>query len=458
MTQPRHIAVIDIGKTNAKLALVDLEKLQEISVVTRPNKVVNDGPWPHFDVAGHWEFLLDALTNFQREYGITGISITTHGASAVLLDENGDLAAPILDYEYEGPDEVAAEYDAIRPDFAETGSPKLARGLNVGAQFFWQFKRDPELHDRTKHVVTYPQYWGSLLTGVIASDVTSLGCHTDLWNPYAGTYSSLTDTLNISDKIAPAHKSTDVLGTVLPWIAEKTGLAADTPVLCGIHDSNASLYPNLLGREGAFSVVSTGTWVIAMAVGASKIALDPAQETFVNVDAFGKPVPSARFMGGREYEIASVGSDVQATPEDAEHVLREQLMLLPAVEPTAGPYKGRKAEWLPSEPEPASAARSCALSFYLALVTCDCLDVAGAEGPIIIEGPFSKNRDFLAMLTVASGREVMISEGATGTSIGAAMLFLKNEPDQRLKTQTAENHLPLELAKAYVERWRELVH
>ncbi|MEL6419141.1 MAG: carbohydrate kinase, partial [Pseudomonadota bacterium] len=103
----RNIAVIDIGKTNAKLALVDATSLDEIAVVTRPNRVLPGPPWPHFDVDGHWTFLLDGLTRFHRNHGISAISVTTHGACAALLGEDGKLAAPILDYEYEGPDEVA---------------------------------------------------------------------------------------------------------------------------------------------------------------------------------------------------------------------------------------------------------------------------------------------------------------------------------------------------------------
>jgi len=39
-----HVAVIDIGKTNAKLALVDLNKLKELAVVTRPNTVLPGPP------------------------------------------------------------------------------------------------------------------------------------------------------------------------------------------------------------------------------------------------------------------------------------------------------------------------------------------------------------------------------------------------------------------------------
>jgi len=110
-----HIAVIDIGKTNAKLALVDLGTLKELSVLTRPNTVLVGPPWPHFDVNGIWDFLLDAMARFHQSHGIDAISITTHGACTALIGHDGGLAAPILDYEHDGPNATAADYDAIRP-------------------------------------------------------------------------------------------------------------------------------------------------------------------------------------------------------------------------------------------------------------------------------------------------------------------------------------------------------
>ena len=45
---PARIAVIDIGKTNAKLALVEAETLAEIAVVTRPNRVLPGPPLAAF--------------------------------------------------------------------------------------------------------------------------------------------------------------------------------------------------------------------------------------------------------------------------------------------------------------------------------------------------------------------------------------------------------------------------
>ena len=64
----------------------------------------------------------------QAAHGSDAIYITTHGAAAVLLDGRGNLAAPMLDYEYIGPDAVASEYNSIRPDFAQTDHPALRWG------------------------------------------------------------------------------------------------------------------------------------------------------------------------------------------------------------------------------------------------------------------------------------------------------------------------------------------
>lgn len=418
----RHVAVIDIGKTNAKLALVDRETLTEIAVITRQNTVRPGPPWPHFDVEGHWAFLLDGLRDFHTAHGIDAISTTTHGACAALLDSKGQLAAPILDYEHTGPDELAEDYNAIRPPFSETGSPRLAGGLNIGAQLFWQFQIDPGLKDRTQQIVTYPQFWGAKLTGVPAMDVTSLGCHTDLWNPRQGEFSSLVASLGIADKLAPVRRPSDVLGPILPEIAGQTGLPPDTPVQCGIHDSNASLLPYVLVKKPPFSVVSTGTWVIAMSVGGNHVRLDPALDTLINVTALGDLAFSARFMGGREHDVAAGGPYPEPTLQSLDDVLSKEIMLMPAVVADTGPFKGHRSGWVGDEPMVGTEERGAAIALYLAMVTAECLSNIGHSGPIIVEGPFAGNPIYLEMLGVAAVSDVYRASGTTGTSSGAAML------------------------------------
>lgn len=444
----RHVAVIDIGKTNAKLALVDLASRTELAVITRPNTVISTGRYRHFDVDGHWTFLLAALSDFHTRFQVDAISVTTHGAAGALLDKAGNLAAPILDYEDHGPDRTAAAYNALRPDFAETGSPRLAGGLNLGAQLHWQFSQDPALSERVARIVTYPQYWGHRLTGVAATDVTSLGCHTDLWCPDRADFSTLVDRLGIRNKIAPARKSAEVLGMILPQIAAATGLAATTPVACGIHDSNASLYPHILGQVAPFSVASTGTWVIAMSVGGSEVPLDPSKDLLINVNALGGATRSARFMGGREFDLLTQGRYVVPTAAEKAAVLAQRSMLLPAVVDDTGPFQGRKARWIGPEPALGSGNRAVAVSYYLGLMTAHCLGLIGAAGPVIVEGAFARNRDCLAMLAAATGRPVMASASATGTSLGAALLF-----ESKAEAVTMETFHPETALEPYAKAW-----
>ncbi|MAS04125.1 MAG: carbohydrate kinase [Ahrensia sp.] len=445
-----RVAVIDIGKTNAKLALVDLDGQREIDVRKRPNTVLAGPPFPHYDTDGLWDFILGALAEMQRLHGIDAITVTTHGASVALLDGEGVLAAPVLDYEHDGPDRLAAEYDAIRPDFAETGTPRLPMGLNLGAQLFWQFEAFPEIRARTKEIVTYPQYWTYRLTGKAVNEVTSLGCHTDLWCPREKRYSSLVERVGWSDLMAPVANATDCLGPVLPGVAETTGLARDTPVFCGIHDSNASLYAHLVSRKAPFAVVSTGTWVISMAIGGREVELDPARDTLINVNAYGDPVPSARFMGGREFDRMTENVTRNYSDKDIAAVIERGVMLMPSVEPRSGPFQGRHFRWTVDETLLTGGERFAAVSCYLAMMTATGLEITGAEGPALVEGPFADNPVYLDMLAAATGRPVDAVAG-TGTSIGAALLTANGG----LKTaRLYDQRSGLAGMVAYAEKWR----
>lgn len=421
------VAVIDIGKTNAKVALVDLATLSEIALRRIANAPVRQAPYPHHDVEALWTFVLNSLADLNRERRIDAISITTHGATGALVDAAGELVLPVLDYEFDGPEQLAADYDAVRPPFAETGTPRLPIGLNLGAQFFWQQKRFPVEFAKATAMLMYPQYWVLRLTGIAANEVTSLGCHTDLWNPWTSDFSSLVDRMGWRRLMAPVRPAKDRLGPTLPAIAQRTGLDPQTPVFCGLHDSNASLLPHLLSDAPRFSVVSTGTWVVSMAVGGRKVDLDPARDTLVNVNALGDPVPSARFMGGREFSLLTDGQPQEWRDDDVAAVLARQVLLLPSTQQGSGPFPHRDAQWVNAETL-SPGQRFVTISFYLALMTATCLELIGGDGSTTVEGPFARNPLFVRMLAAATGRPVVASETSTGTSIGAALLASDGAP------------------------------
>lgn len=456
MPDIRNVAVIDIGKTNGKVALFDLAESRELHVRTIENRVLRDGPYPHYDIEGLWTFFLAALGEINREVRIDAIAITAHGASITLVDANGDLALPVLDYEFTGPETTRPEYNMVCPPFTETGSPKLAAGLNVGAQLFWQAKTFPDQFARVTSIIPYPQYWSMRLTGVRASESTSIGAHTDLWNPYRREYSSLVDKMGWRHLMPPVGSAFDVLGNLKPELAAQTGLSPETPVFSGIHDSNASLLTHLKADRPPFSVVSTGTWVICFSVGGKPVELPEERDTLVNVNAFGNPVPSARFMGGRAFSLLKADGSAMISEADRDRVLDDRVMLLPSFPDDSGPFTGRKSRWR-GDPESLSPGGYLyAVSLYLGMMTSVSLELIGADGPVIVEGPLAKNATYLEALSVMTGREIMTGgSGITGTAAGTALLALGR--DAKIQSGSRRAFLsPDPRLSGYIAEWRAL--
>jgi sugar (pentulose or hexulose) kinase len=198
--------VLDIGKTNAKLTLIDAAG-KTLAERRTPNTVRRDGPYPHHDTERLWGWMLGELRGMSQLARIRAIVPVTHGATAALVDDAG-LVLPVPDYEHVPGDAAdAARYESLRPSFEESGSPQLPAGLNLGRQLDWLQARFPSEFARAKHVLMYPQYWAWRLCGVAASEVTSLGCHTDLWRPRVGRWSSLVERLGWEPLFPPRREA-----------------------------------------------------------------------------------------------------------------------------------------------------------------------------------------------------------------------------------------------------------
>lgn len=450
----KRIAILDIGKTNAKTVLLNAATGEEIAVHRTPNTVLRDGPYPHYDIEALWWFFIQCLKAFANDLGFEAISITTHGASGVLLDKDGGLAMPVLDYEHDYRPEIRAAYACIKPLFEETFSPTLSLGLNVGAQLHYLKTEFPDNFADVHAILTYPQYWAYRLTGIASVEVTSLGCHTDLWCPKNGTYSSLVESLDLAGKFPPLRSAFDALGTLRPELADEIGLANPVQVHCGIHDSNASLLAHLMDRKPPFSVVSTGTWVVSFAVGGNLEGLDPKRDSLANVDAYGRAVPSARYMGGREFDLMTEGIDAPSLKESArvvEEVLKRGIMALPSAVPGCGPYPDTSLRWVNTE-SASSEALYIASCLYAALMTDACLNLLGADGSIIVEGPFAANSFYLSALAGVSGREVIAVSGSTGTALGAGLLAGVTIPVMHNQEYSPD----IEKYKDYKKQWIKL--
>ena len=97
-----------------------------------------------------------------------------------------------------------------------------------------------------------------------------------------------------------------------------------------------------------------------------------------------------------------------------------------------------------------------AISFYLAMMTATCLDLIGADGATVVEGPFALNEQYCDMLQAATGRPVLPQAAqATGTSIGAAMLA--GAHSKALAADEGSKVLPAKW-DAYARAWHDAVN
>jgi sugar (pentulose or hexulose) kinase len=439
------LLVLDIGKTNAKLALIDAYGTV-LAERRRPNAVLADGPYARHDTDGLWDWMLAACRDFATLAHVSAIVPVTHGATAALVDGDG-LVLPVLDYEAELP---GLDYAALRPPYDETLSPGLPAGLNLGRQLAWLQGRFPAEFGRARHILMYPQYWAWRLSGAAASEATSLGCHTDLWNPRRQTYSSLVERMGwtaLMPPLAPAHAA---LGRLRPEIAAATGLPADCEVLCGIHDSNASLLRYLGTDEG--TVLSTGTWMIAAAFGAPLAGLREQADMLANTNALGRPVACMRFMGGREFGELAGAAPVPCGFDDIERLVTRGTLALPCFAATGGPFAGRAGSI--DGPPPVDARERYALAtLYCVLMTDYCLEALAATGPLAVEGSFTANPWFGPLLAALRPQQpVSYSDDASGTTCGGWMLRYRDATPPGTSTAIAAR-APSGLA-AYRARWR----
>lgn len=427
-----HVIVLDIGKTLAKISLWRPEGTL-VEHRSRANPRIEAGGRSVLDTAGIEAWLAKRLGEFARLARVTDILPVGHGAAAAII-RDGVLAAPPVDYEEAIPVGLRAAYDAGRDPFAVSGSPALGDGLNLGAQLHRIEAEQPDLIAGDAMILLWPQYWAWRLSGVAAAEASSLGCHTDLWAPGLGAPSPMAQRRGWARRLPPLRHAGAVLGPISPEWAARTGLPGDVRIRCGVHDSNAALvaargFAEIAGQEA--TVLSTGTWFVAMRTPADPAAavLTDGRDCLVNVDVDGRPVPSSRFMGGREIELLTqddaaridIAADQPALVAAAATVAAGA-MVLPTFAPGFGPFPNSHGRWIarPADRD----VRRAAVALYAALMADVMLDLIGARDRILIEGRFAAVPVFVRALAALRPRDaVYVGCSSTDVSYGALRLI-----------------------------------
>jgi sugar (pentulose or hexulose) kinase len=419
-----RVAVLDIGKTNVKLSAADADGAI-LETLSTPNRVYPPPPYRHHDVLALEDWAICALQELGRRHAISAIVPCGHGSGGVLADETGP-AMPMIDYEDEPPAGLNELYRALVGSYRERGTPIMLGGAHAARQMLWLETGWPDAFARARYFLGLPQYWAFRLSGVAASEFSMFGAQSHLWTVPARHFAPIVAARGWGDKMPPLAPAWATLGTLKPELARRTGLAPATRVLCGIHDSSANFYRYQAAGLHNLTVVSTGTWIVALSDETPPDALDEARGMHCNADPAGNPLAGALCMGGREFSLVAGDQPAGARVDAA------ILAAMVARGTFAVPFFGEDDGLLPGRgrrgnivgPPPQSAAERRALALLLTgLLTDLLLDALGSAGTVILDGTFVSDPLYAALIAaLRPGNATRFNLHGYGTAAGAALL------------------------------------
>jgi sugar (pentulose or hexulose) kinase len=295
------IAIFDVGKTNKKLFLFDENYKIVFEKSAQFIETVDEDGFPCENLESLRVWIIDSVSEVLRhkEFHVKAISFSAYGASLVYTDEDGNPLTPLYNYLKPYPEhlsnELYAKYGGEEQFSIETASPVLG-SLNSGLQLYRLKHEKPEIFKRLKYALHLPQYLSFLLTGKRHSDMTSIGCHTALWDFKKNRYHEWVQREGLALKLAPIIPGDTALPAVFPGTEYKVGV--------GLHDSSAALIPYLVSFNEPFVLISTGTWCISLNP-FDRSPLTAAQlkkDCLCYIQYKGKRVKASRLFSGFEHE------------------------------------------------------------------------------------------------------------------------------------------------------------
>jgi sugar (pentulose or hexulose) kinase len=223
-----------------------------------------------------------------------------------------------------------------------------------------------------------------------------------------------------------------------------------------VHDSNSSLYfYRSLGHTDC-TVVSTGTWVIIFNLRCPLEALNAERDTLCNITVDGELAATARFMGGREYDLLTQGARCAVDAAAIERTIARGQFALPSYAP-GGPFPGGKGMFVGPAPE-TELERAAIGTLYLACMSDVSLRLIRSDNELIVDGGLAYNPAYLGLLAALRGSQpVLRNTNAEGSASGAAALAYEalghRPPLQPCAPVTAWQVPGL---AAYHARWLEL--
>lgn len=412
------IAIFDIGKTNKKLFLFDedyricFEKSEQLA------EIKDEDGFPCEDVEALTAWVKNSFDEALswNEFHIKALNISAHGASFVNVNQNGKPVSPLYNYLKPYPEELKQKFYQLyggESEFARiTASPVLGH-LNSGMQLYWLKEQRTETFNKIKYSLHLPEYIGYLFTSNPVSGITSIGCHTNLWDFTRNDYHEWIEKENIGEKLAPIHSSSTAIRITYKENSFNVGI--------GLHDSSAALIPYLACFHEPFVLISTGTWCISLnPFNHSPLTADELkQDCLCYLTYEGKPVKASRLFSGyvHEQETKKLTEHFNVTEEHFQQATYQPTLI---EQLSDREYNSDKLDTYTSFDE---AYTHLIMHLVKQQITSTNLVLQNSPATrIFVDGGFSHNEIYMKLLSHAYPEmEVSAASVAQASAVGAAM-------------------------------------
>lgn len=422
------IAIIDVGKTNKKLFLFDQDYRIVHERSARFNETVDEDGDPCENLESLRLSVFDSLrfAISSKKWDVKAINFSAYGASFVYIDEDGSPLTPL--YNYLKPFPPALQHNFYQRYGGEdefsalTASPVLGN-LNSGMQLFRLKNEKPDIFSKIQYALHLPQYLSYLVSGKAISDITSIGCHTNLWDFRKNEYHEWVTKEGLEPKFAPIVPHDATYPAVFPGNGCLVGP--------GLHDSSAALIPYLMNFHEPFALISSGTWCISLnPFNHSPLTVDELkQDCLCYLDYRGKPVKASRLFAGHihDEQVKRISEHFQQNPVRYRQTSFSPSMVELLRNKIADREKGQTLGFEQSDLSQFANDEEAYHHLMADLVAQQYLSTqlvlkGTPVRRIFVDGGFSKNQIYMNLLAAAFPQiEIFAASMAQATAMGAAL-------------------------------------
>lgn len=268
----KYVIGIDAGTTGTKAMVVDL-KGKVYGVGYRDYPLLHPKPnWVELDAANLTDQVVTVVGEAVKKSGvdpaeIAALSFSVQRSTFALVDENGDaLENRFCVWLDTRSDEVLDEMNERIPHEERaliTGMPSPA--IFCVTKLYWFQKKRPDLIQKAKYISTVDGYLLKKFGAEeFCNEVTCFQTAGFVDNRTMELCDDVIDKLGLERRLFPKLvKPGEVVGSINPEIARRTGLTADTLIVAGSGDQQAGALGAGIISDGAVAItLGTGGFVI----------------------------------------------------------------------------------------------------------------------------------------------------------------------------------------------------